>query len=37
MKAKEQRFESLYTDGASTVVVAFGSTSRIALDALMRA
>jgi 2-oxoglutarate ferredoxin oxidoreductase subunit alpha len=37
MKAKEQRFESLYADGASTVVVAFGSTSRIVLDALVRA
>lgn len=36
MKAREQRFESLYTDGASTVVVAFGSTARIVLDALMR-
>jgi 2-oxoglutarate ferredoxin oxidoreductase subunit alpha len=36
MKAREQRFESLYTDGASTVVVAFGSTARIVLDALMK-
>ena len=36
MKAREQRFESLYTHGASTVVIAFGSTSRIVLDALMK-
>ena len=34
---KEQRHEALYTDDASLVVVAFGSTWRIALDALMRA
>jgi 2-oxoglutarate ferredoxin oxidoreductase subunit alpha len=37
MQAREQRFESLYTEGASTAVVAFGSSARIALDALMRA
>lgn len=34
---KEQRHEALYTDDATVVVVAFGSTSRIALDALIKA
>jgi 2-oxoglutarate ferredoxin oxidoreductase subunit alpha len=33
----EQRYESLWTDDASMAIVAFGSTSRIALDALTRA
>jgi 2-oxoglutarate ferredoxin oxidoreductase subunit alpha len=33
----EQRYESLWTDDASVALVAFGSTSRIALDALTRA
>ena len=36
MQAREQRFEALYTEGAATVVVAFGSSARIVLDALMR-
>jgi 2-oxoglutarate ferredoxin oxidoreductase subunit alpha len=33
----EQRHEALYTDESSLVVVAFGSTSRIVLDALEKA
>ncbi len=36
-REKEQRHEALYMDDASVVVVAFGSTWRIALDALIRA
>lgn len=36
-KEKEQRYEALLTDDASVVLVAFGSTSRIALDALKTA
>jgi len=34
---REQRYESFWTDDASVALVAFGSTSRIALDALTRA
>jgi len=36
-KDKEQRHEAFYTDEASVVVVAFGSTGRIAMDAVMKA
>jgi 2-oxoglutarate ferredoxin oxidoreductase subunit alpha len=36
-REKEQRYELVWTDDASAVLVAFGSTSRIALDALTRA
>jgi 2-oxoglutarate ferredoxin oxidoreductase subunit alpha len=36
-RQQEQRYELLWTDDASAVVVAFGSTSRIALGALTRA
>jgi 2-oxoglutarate ferredoxin oxidoreductase subunit alpha len=34
---RERRYEALWTDDASVALVAFGSTSRIALDALTRA
>lgn len=34
---KEQRYEALYAEDVSICVVAFGSTSRIVLDALLRA
>jgi len=34
MNAAEQRYEALGTEGSHTVVVAFGSTARIALDAM---
>jgi len=37
MEKTEQRYETLFTDDASMVVVAFGSSARIALDALTRA
>ena len=37
MKAREQRYEMLHADDASLVVVAFGSSARIALDALSEA
>ncbi|NIS62738.1 MAG: 3-methyl-2-oxobutanoate dehydrogenase subunit VorB [Proteobacteria bacterium] len=36
-KEREQRYEFLWTDDASVVLVAFGSTYRIALDAVTRA
>lgn len=37
MKRTEQRFEAIRTEDASLVVVAFGSSARISLDALSRA
>jgi 2-oxoglutarate ferredoxin oxidoreductase subunit alpha len=37
MRRKEQRFEAIGTEDASLVVVAFGSSARISLDALNRA
>ncbi len=37
IREKEQRYEAQDIDGASLVVVAFGSTSRIAQDAVMQA
>jgi 2-oxoglutarate ferredoxin oxidoreductase subunit alpha len=37
MQKNEQRSEALFTDDAAMVVVAFGSSARIALDALTRA
>jgi 2-oxoglutarate ferredoxin oxidoreductase subunit alpha len=37
IQKNEQRSEMLFTDDASMVVVAFGSSARIALDALTRA
>jgi 2-oxoglutarate ferredoxin oxidoreductase subunit alpha len=36
MNAAEQRCETLHTEDAQTVVVAFGSTARIAMDAVHR-
>ncbi len=36
-KEREQRYELLWVDDASVVLVAFGSTYRVALDALTRA
>jgi 2-oxoglutarate ferredoxin oxidoreductase subunit alpha len=36
-KRREQRYEFLWTDDASVVLVAFGSSYRIALDAVTRA
>jgi 2-oxoglutarate ferredoxin oxidoreductase subunit alpha len=36
IQEKEQRYEAMYTEGASTLVVAFGSTARIALDAIAK-
>jgi 2-oxoglutarate ferredoxin oxidoreductase subunit alpha len=37
IKENEQRHEALFTKDAELVVVAFGSTARIALDAVLRA
>jgi 2-oxoglutarate ferredoxin oxidoreductase subunit alpha len=37
MQLNEQRYEEIYTDDATLIVVAFGSSGRIALDALNKA
>jgi 2-oxoglutarate ferredoxin oxidoreductase subunit alpha len=37
ISAREQRYDVLFTEDAETVVVAFGSSARIAMDAVIRA
>jgi 2-oxoglutarate ferredoxin oxidoreductase subunit alpha len=37
IREKEQRYEAVHTEAASRIVVAFGSSSRIALDAIAQA
>jgi len=37
MQASEQKYEALCTEDATLIIVAFGSSGRIALDALYRA